>query len=346
MACSELCRRRQNTASGPRTEQQIDRRKDWISIANRASPSTSELLPPRTQFNAQPSRRLSSRILSVGLEISPPGRRNSHTCPSLSSFCCPAVLRRALSTRLSVRRRRTGRFCHSSRTFGVNLPRCCRIHAEAGESAARSQTSVIDLPVTSRTGQHFGVQHELAAWRAGGGLTQISAQCRGAETGLPGWACMLPSSVEEIAAATRSRCQCGAYAVALLPSVMAGVAFQPPGCWARASRRISPCGKDTSETDGMFPRTDFTYDAERDVYVCPNGRPLRTSGTVHDGRVRELPVTIRRLPRLQAQGAMHARRGLSGARDEFHLAGIVQNLKTFANHVWRPPPDVRAASMA
>src|SRR6202008_4039561 len=38
--------------------------------------------------------------------------------------------------------------------------------------------------------------------------------------------------------------------------------------------------------DGMFSRSDFTYDAERDVYVCPNGRPLRTSGTVHDGRAR------------------------------------------------------------
>jgi hypothetical protein len=30
-------------------------------------------------------------------------------------------------------------------------------------------------------------------------------------------------------------------------------------------------------------------------------------------------------------------RGLSGARDEFHLAAIVQNLKTLANHIWRPP---------
>jgi hypothetical protein len=38
--------------------------------------------------------------------------------------------------------------------------------------------------------------------------------------------------------------------------------------------------------DGMFSRGDFTYDAERDVYVCPNGKPLRTSGTVHDSRVR------------------------------------------------------------
>jgi hypothetical protein len=30
-------------------------------------------------------------------------------------------------------------------------------------------------------------------------------------------------------------------------------------------------------TDGMFSRLDFTYDAERDVYLCPNGKPLRTS---------------------------------------------------------------------
>jgi transposase len=39
-------------------------------------------------------------------------------------------------------------------------------------------------------------------------------------------------------------------------------------------------------TDGMFSRSDFTYDAERDVYICPNGRPLRTTGTIYDGRVR------------------------------------------------------------
>ena len=34
-------------------------------------------------------------------------------------------------------------------------------------------------------------------------------------------------------------------------------------------------------------------------------------------------------------------RGLSGARDEFHLAAIVQNLKTLANYLWRPPPDAQ-----
>ncbi len=149
--------------------------------------------------------------------------------------------------------------------------------------------------------------------------------------------------------------------------------------------------------DGMFPRSDFTYDAERDVYVCPNGRPLRTSGTVHDGRVRNYlsqsadcrvcklkerctRAPFRKIARDINEGARdHARslkgtpeferssdqrkkvemrfahlkthhrfermrlRGLSGARDEFHLAAIVQNLKTFANHIWRPPPDIQAA---
>jgi hypothetical protein len=36
--------------------------------------------------------------------------------------------------------------------------------------------------------------------------------------------------------------------------------------------------------------------------------------------------------------------GLSGARDEFHLAAIAQNLKTLANHIWRLPPDKRSPS--
>ncbi len=39
-------------------------------------------------------------------------------------------------------------------------------------------------------------------------------------------------------------------------------------------------------------------------------------------------------------------RGLSGARDEFHLAAIVQNLKTMALRMVWPPPDLAAASVA
>jgi hypothetical protein len=147
----------------------------------------------------------------------------------------------------------------------------------------------------------------------------------------------------------------------------------------------------------MFSRLDFTYDAERDVYLCPNGKPLRTSGTVHDGRVRNYlshpgdcrvcnlkerctRAPFRKVARdINEEARDHARslkgtpefeqssnerkkvemrfahlkvhhgfermrlRGLTGARDEFHLAAIVQNLKTLANHAWHPPPYKEAA---
>jgi transposase len=149
-------------------------------------------------------------------------------------------------------------------------------------------------------------------------------------------------------------------------------------------------------TDGMLSRLDFAYDAERDVYICPSGRPLRTSGTVHDGRVRsylsrpgdcrvcKLKARCTRAPfrkiarDINEAARDHARslkdtpefwqssnerkkvemrfahlkvhhrfermrlRGLSGARDEFHLAATVQNLKTLVNHIWRPPPSLPA----
>jgi transposase len=146
-------------------------------------------------------------------------------------------------------------------------------------------------------------------------------------------------------------------------------------------------------TDGMFSRRDFTYDITRDVYICPNGRPLRTSGTIHDGRVRNYlsqpgdcrvcklkerctRAPFRKVARdINEEARDHVRslkgtaefeqssdqrkkvemrfahlkvhhrferlrlRGLTGARDEFHLAATVQNLKTLANHLWRPPPN-------
>ena len=153
-------------------------------------------------------------------------------------------------------------------------------------------------------------------------------------------------------------------------------------------------------TDGMFPRAAFTYDAGCNVYICPNGHPLRTSGTVHDGRVRnylsqpgdcracELKARYTRAPfrkiarDINEEARDYARsltgtpeferssderkkvemrfahlkvqhrfdrmrlRGLCGARDEFHLAAIVQNLKTLANRLWRPPPNMAAAYSA
>ncbi|MGY4626449.1 hypothetical protein ACVWY3_004205 [Bradyrhizobium sp. USDA 4486] len=151
-------------------------------------------------------------------------------------------------------------------------------------------------------------------------------------------------------------------------------------------------------SDGMFSRGEFTYDAERDVYVC-NGKLLRTSGTVHDGRARNylsqpqecractLKQRCTRAPfkkiarDINEDARNHARslkgtpeferssnarkkvemrfahlkvqhgfermrlRGLTGARDEFHLAAIVQNLKTMAMCLVGPPTKGACAAI-
>ena len=153
-------------------------------------------------------------------------------------------------------------------------------------------------------------------------------------------------------------------------------------------------------SNGMFSRSDFAYEAERDVYVCPNGKLLRTSGTVHDGRVRnylsqpqdcrtctlkqrctrapfkkiarDINEDARNHTRLlkgtpEFERSSNARkkvemrfahlkvqhgferlrlRGLTGARDEFHLAAIVQNLKTMALRLLGPPTGRVCASIA
>ncbi len=47
-----------------------------------------------------------------------------------------------------------------------------------------------------------------------------------------------------------------------------------------------PVWDKSSRNDGTFSREDFTFDAQADVYVCPKGKTLRTTGRVHDGRTR------------------------------------------------------------
>jgi hypothetical protein len=51
-------------------------------------------------------------------------------------------------------------------------------------------------------------------------------------------------------------------------------------------------------------------------------------------------TVLRRLSHLKTHHRFERMRlrGLSGARDEFHLAAIVQNLKTLALRLIRPPP--------
>jgi IS5 family transposase len=157
--------------------------------------------------------------------------------------------------------------------------------------------------------------------------------------------------------------------------------------WDRAERE-----------DGTFSRRDFVFDKEKNEYRCPNGKRLRTTGKVHNGRTilyraskfdchpcplkskccpkapwRKVPRDVNEEARDYARSLQgtpefeksrderkrvemrfahlktHHRfermrlRGLTGARDEFHLAAIVQNLKTLAKHIWRPPPSQIAA---
>jgi transposase len=162
-----------------------------------------------------------------------------------------------------------------------------------------------------------------------------------------------------------------------------------------------PVWEKSERADGIFSRADFIWDKRHGHYICPNGKALRTSGTVHDGRTllyraskRDCDVCslkprcctwaeARKIPRdvhedarevarrkMKTQAFAKSRdarkrvemrfahlkthhgferlrlRGLSGARDEFHLAAIVQNLKTMALRMAWPPPDLAAASVA
>ena len=145
--------------------------------------------------------------------------------------------------------------------------------------------------------------------------------------------------------------------------------------------------------DGTLSRGDFAFDKDRDVYVCPKGKTLRTTGTVHDGKTllyrsskRDCdPCPLkpgccprtpsRKIPRdLNEAARDHARslngceaynqsardrkkierlfgeakrnlsmtrlrlRGPSGARDEFLLTAMVQNLRRLIKHASRSPP--------
>jgi hypothetical protein len=162
-----------------------------------------------------------------------------------------------------------------------------------------------------------------------------------------------------------------------------------------------PVWDKSSREDGSLARSDFHWDRRRGIYICPNGKVLHTTGTVHEGNTlryraskfdcevcalkmqccpngpsRQIPRDVheyarevtRRLMRTKAfiksrdqrkrvemrfahlkihHGFERMRlRGLSGARDEFHLAAIVQNLKTLALRVFEPPTERQRLSLA
>ena len=40
----------------------------------------------------------------------------------------------------------------------------------------------------------------------------------------------------------------------------------------------------SARKDGTLSKADFTFDAEQNIYICPQGKPLTTTGRVHQGR--------------------------------------------------------------
>jgi transposase len=44
-----------------------------------------------------------------------------------------------------------------------------------------------------------------------------------------------------------------------------------------------PVWDKSNENKGKYGRDKFTYDKDRDLYICPGDKELKTSGTVHDG---------------------------------------------------------------
>jgi transposase len=145
---------------------------------------------------------------------------------------------------------------------------------------------------------------------------------------------------------------------------------------------------------GIYSRAAFDYDQERDIYICPMGKTLTTTGRVFNDNTlyyrarkadcepcplkehccpksparrvqRDVNEAARDIARSLAdtdayhQSAIDRKkierlfaeakktlaldrlrlRGLTGTRDEFLLAAIVQNLKRLAKHVQRPPPE-------
>jgi hypothetical protein len=45
-----------------------------------------------------------------------------------------------------------------------------------------------------------------------------------------------------------------------------------------------PVNDKSQRDDGTFSRSDFRYDPASDIYLCPGGKRLRTSGTVHNDK--------------------------------------------------------------
>lgn len=159
-----------------------------------------------------------------------------------------------------------------------------------------------------------------------------------------------------------------------------------------------PIRDKSGRKDGTLSRNDFTYDKDRDVYICPEQKTLTTTGRVFTGNTlyyrsskldcdpcplknrccpiapaRRIPRDVNEAARDQARAMMGTEafrrsarkrkkietrfgdvkwnlgltrlrlRGMTGARDEFHLVATIQNLRRLAKLTAIPPPRPKFA---
>src|SRR5271168_2076172 len=80
--------------------------------------------------------------------------------------------------------------------------------------------------------------------------------------------------------------------------------------------------RDASERDdGTLSRSDFRWDRRRGVYICPNGKVLHTSGTVHEGyKLRYRPPSSTAKPVRSRCSAVPKRRREKSPRDVHEYA--------------------------
>lgn len=175
----------------------------------------------------------------------------------------------------------------------------------------------------------------------------------------------------------------------------------PMLAWLVKQKKITPhipVFDRSRRDDGTFSRSEFRWDGQGDVYFCPRGKILETTGKVHDGRTRlyraskadcdpcplkqrccpnaphrKIPRDINEdardvartlydtpafeqsrrerkrvemlfahLKRILKLGRLRLR-GPCGARDEFLLAAIAQNLRKLAKLRPKLPPTLQPA---
>src|SRR5215471_8995497 len=122
---------------------------------------------------------------------------------------------------------------------------------------------------------------------------------------------------------------------------------------ALVDRKITPhvpVWDKSARHDDTFSRADFVFDQERNVYICPGGKELTSTGNIDQGHIvwwsrrerKKVEMLFAHMKRILKFDRLRLR-GLSGAKDEVLLTATAQNLRRLAKLLCRAPPLLPAA---